>query len=198
MDLPALPPIDSLRGAFAGRLITDPRDLEPFLVDWRRRYFGHAIAAAIPDTVEGVAAVVRWCAAHRVAVVPQGGNTGMSGAATPDDSGRSVVLSLARLKRVRAIDTVNNSITVEAGCTLAEVRAAAQAAGRLFPLSLPSAGSCTIGGNLSTNAGGVAVLRYGNARELCLGLEVVTADGETWHGLRGLRKIGRASCRERV
>ncbi|MFO1299300.1 MAG: FAD-binding oxidoreductase [Burkholderiaceae bacterium] len=188
MDLPALPPIDSLRGAFAGRLVTDPRDLEPFLVDWRRRYVGRAIAAAIPDTVEGVAAVVRWCAAHRVAVVPQGGNTGMSGAATPDDSGRSVVLSLARLKRVRAIDTVNNSITVEAGCTLAEVRAAAQAAGRLFPLSLPSEGSCTIGGNLSTNAGGVAVLRYGNARELCLGLEVVTADGETWHGLRGLRK----------
>src|SRR5690606_38956593 len=124
--------------------------------------------------------VVRWCSEHRVAVVPQGGNTGMSGAATPDDSGRSVVLSLARLTAVRAVDPVNNSITVEAGCTLDGVRQAAAQAGRLFPLSLPSEGTCTIGGNLATNAGGVAVLRYGNARELCLGLEVVTAEGEIW------------------
>ncbi|RPH65492.1 MAG: FAD-binding oxidoreductase [Burkholderiales bacterium] len=184
----ALPDTASLRQRFRGRLLTEPADLEPFLVDWRRRYFGRAIAVAMPDSTDEVAAVVRWCAEHRVAVVPQGGNTGMSGAATPDDSGRSLVLSLARLKGVRAVDTVNNSITVEAGCTLAEVRAAAGSAGRLFPLSLPSEGSCTIGGNLATNAGGVAVLRYGNARELCLGLEVVTADGEIWHGLRGLRK----------
>ncbi len=180
--------LDSLRQRFGGRLLVEPADLEPFLIDWRRRYFGRALAVAMPDSVEEVAAVVRWCAEQRVAVVPQGGNTGLAGAATPDEAGRSIVLSLARLKRVRAVDTVNNSITVEAGCTLAEVRAAAEAAGRLFPLSLPSEGSCTIGGNLSTNAGGVAVLRYGNARELCLGLEVVTADGETWHGLRGLRK----------
>ncbi len=189
-DTPACTPADpeSLRQRFSGRLITDPAGLEPFLVDWRRRYFGRALAVAMPDSVDDVAAVVRWCAQHRVAIVPQGGNTGLSGAATPDDHGRSIVLSLARLKRVRALDTVNNSITVEAGCTLGEVRSAAEAAGRLFPLSLPSEGSCTIGGNLSTNAGGVAVLRYGNARELCLGLEVVTADGDVWHGLRGLRK----------
>jgi len=180
--------LDSLRQRFGGRLLTDAADLEPFLIDWRRRYVGRALAVAMPDSVEEVAAVVRWCAEQRVAVVPQGGNTGLAGAATPDEAGRSIVLSLARLKRVRAVDTVNNSITVEAGCTLAEVRAAAEAAGRLFPLSLPSEGSCTIGGNLSTNAGGVAVLRYGNARELCLGLEVVTADGDIWHGLRGLRK----------
>jgi FAD/FMN-containing dehydrogenase len=183
-----LPDVASLRERFRGRLLTDPGELEPFLIDWRRRYVGRALAVAQPDTAQDVAAVVRWCAGHRVAVVPQGGNTGLSGGATPDDGGRSVVLSLARMKRVCAVDTINNTITVEAGCTLAEVRAAAAAAGRLFPLSLPSEGSCTIGGNLSTNAGGAAVLRYGNARELCLGLEVVTADGEVWSGLRGLRK----------
>jgi len=180
--------IESLRAAFSGRLITDAADQEPFLVDWRRRYFGRALAVAVPDSVEEVAAVVRWCAERRVPIVPQGGNTGMSGAATPDDSGRAVVLSLARLAKVRAIDTVNNSITAEAGCTLDAVRRAAAAAGRLFPLSLPSEGSCTIGGNLATNAGGTAVLRYGNSRELCLGLEVVTAEGDVWNGLRGLRK----------
>ena len=179
---------DSLRACFSGRLITDPSDQEPFLVDWRRRYFGRAAAVAMPDSVADVAAIVRWCAEHRVPIVPQGGNTGMSGAATPDDSGKAVVLSLARLTGVRSIDTVNNSITVEAGCTLDGVREAAAAAGRLFPLSLPSGGSCTIGGNLSTNAGGTGVLRYGNSRELCLGLEVVTAEGEVWNGLRGLRK----------
>ncbi|TXL68805.1 FAD-binding oxidoreductase [Zeimonas arvi] len=186
----ALPPADleSLRAAFSGRLITDPADQEPFLIDWRRRYRGRALAVAVPDSVDDVAAVVRWCAERRLPIVPQGGNTGMSGAATPDDSGRAVVLSLAKLTKVRSIDTINNSITVEAGCTLDSVREAAAAAGRLFPLSLPSGGSCTIGGNLSTNAGGTAVLRYGNTRELCLGLEVVTAEGEVWDGLRGLRK----------
>jgi FAD/FMN-containing dehydrogenase len=186
---PAAPALlESLRAAFDGRLISDPDDQTPFLIDWRRRYEGRALAVAVPDSVEDVAAVVRWCAEHRVAVVPQGGNTGMSGAATPDDSGNTVVLSLARLTAVRAVDTINNSITVEAGCSLDAVRQAAARAGRLFPLSLPSEGTCTIGGNLATNAGGVAVLRYGNARELCLGLEVVTAQGEIWNGLRGLRK----------
>ncbi|MCO5101509.1 MAG: FAD-binding oxidoreductase [Burkholderiaceae bacterium] len=187
---PEAPPVDldSLRASFAGRLITEPADLEAFTTDWRRRYFGRALGAAQPDTVDGVAAIVRWCARNRVAVVPQGGNTGLSGGATPDESGRSVVLSLARLARVRAVDTVNNSITVEAGCTLAQVHDAALAANRLFPLHLPSEGSCTIGGNLATNAGGAAVLRYGNTRELCLGVEVVTAEGQVWDGLRGLRK----------
>ncbi len=180
--------LEALRAAFTGRLITDAGDLEPFTIDWRRRYFGRTLAVAQPDSVAGVAAIVRWCASRRVAVVPQGGNTGLSGGATPDDSGRSIVLSLARLAKVRSIDTINNSITVEAGCTLAQVHEAAEAAGRLFPLSLPSEGTCTIGGNLSTNAGGAAVLRYGNARELCLGVEVVTAEGGIWNGLRGLRK----------
>ena len=183
-----LPDLESLRLRFRGRLVTEAADLAPFLIDWRRRYAGRALAAALPDTTEDVAAVVRWCAENQVAVVPQGGNTSLAGAATPDESGRTVVLSLARMKRIRKIDTVNNTITVEAGCTLAELREVAHAAQRLFPLSLASEGSCTIGGNLSTNAGGVAVLRYGNARELCLGLEVVTAAGEVWPGLRGLRK----------
>src|SRR5690606_26610305 len=111
--------LDGLRKSFAGRLVTDPADLEAFTIDWRRRYFGRALAVAQPESVDDVAAVVRWCAGHRVAVVPQGGNTGLSGGATPDDSGRSIVLSLARLTRVRSVDTINNSITVEAGCTLA-------------------------------------------------------------------------------
>ncbi|HEY0879695.1 MAG TPA: FAD-binding oxidoreductase [Zeimonas sp.] len=182
------PDLESLRSGFTGRLLTEAADVEGFTIDWRRRYFGRALGVAQPDDVDGVASVVRWCAQHRVAVVAQGGNTGLSGGATPDESGRSIVLSLARLTRVRAVDTVNNSITVEAGCTLAQVRDAAHAADRLFPLSLPSEGTCTIGGNLATNAGGAQVLRYGNARELCLGVEVVTAEGRVWNGLRGLRK----------
>ncbi|MFK7965367.1 MAG: FAD-binding oxidoreductase [Burkholderiaceae bacterium] len=178
----------SLSKAFEGRLLTEGVDVEPFLTDWRRRYFGKALAVAQPDSVADVQAVVRWCGEHDVKIVPQGGNTGLSGGATPDSVGRTVVISLARLKRVRAVDTVNNTITVDAGCTLAEVKQAAADHDRLFPLTLPSEGSCTIGGNLSTNAGGCQVLRYGNARELCLGLEVVTADGQLWEGLRGLRK----------
>jgi len=180
--------LDALRAAFSGRLVTDAADAAPFLTDWRKRYTGRAIAIAQPDDADGVAAIVGWCARHRVPIVPQGGNTGMVGGATPDVSGRALVLSLARMNRVRAVDTINNTITVEAGAILANVQQAAQAAGRLFPLSLAAEGSCTIGGNLSTNAGGVQVLRYGNARELCLGLEVVTAEGEVWNGLRGLRK----------
>jgi len=181
-------PLEGLRAAFSGRLITAPDEMAPFLLDWRKQWRGAALAVAQPDTVEGVAGVVRWCAANGVSVTPQGGNTGLSGGATPDSGGRSVVLSLVRLDKVRAVDTLNNTITVEAGCVLQRVQQAAAAAGRYFPLSLASEGSCTIGGNLSTNAGGVAVLRYGNARELCLGLEVVTPAGEVWDGLRGLRK----------
>src|SRR5690606_3884957 len=179
---------ESLAAAFRGRLLVDEAAVAPMLVDWRGRYRGRALAVAMPEDTAGVAAIVRWCRDHRYAVVPQGGNTGLSGAATPDDGERNVVLSLARMKRVRSIDTAGNTITVEAGCTLGELHAAAEGVDRLFPLSLPSQGSCTIGGNLSTNAGGTQVLRYGNARELCLGLEVVTADGEVWPGLRGLRK----------
>jgi FAD/FMN-containing dehydrogenase len=177
-----------LRAAFAGRLLTDEADTAPFLTDWRRKWQGRALAVAQPDDAAGVAAVLRWCHAHRVPVVPQGGNTGLSGAATPDGSGQTLVLSLARLNRIRRIDPANQTIEAEAGVTLQALQDAARDAGRLFPLSLAAQGSCTIGGNLATNAGGVQVLRYGNARELCLGLEVVTPEGEVWNGLRGLRK----------
>jgi len=176
------------RPDFSGRWLTEPEEMDPFLVDWRRKWRGRAIAVAMPDTTEDVARVVRWCHEHAVPIVPQGGNTGLSGGSVPDESGRALVLSLTRLKRVRAVDLANDTITVEAGCTLGQVREAAQQADRLFPLSLAAQGTCTIGGNLATNAGGVQVLRFGNARELCLGLEVVTPDGEIWSGLRGLRK----------
>jgi FAD/FMN-containing dehydrogenase len=182
------PRLADLRPRFSGRLITDPADCAPFLTDWRKRYTGRALAVAQPDTTMDVAAIVRWCAERRVPIVPQGGNTGMVGGATPDEGGRALVLSLARMNRIRAIDPVNNAITVEAGVILANLQQAARDADRLFPLSLAAEGSCTVGGNLSTNAGGVQVLRYGNTRELCLGLEVVTPSGEIWNGLRGLRK----------
>ena len=178
----------SLRAAFSGRLLTDAADTAAFLTDWRGKWTGRALAVAQPDDAAGVAAVLGWCHAHRVPVVPQGGNTGLSGGATPDDSGAALVLSLTRLNKLRHVDAVNNTMTVEAGVTLQQVQEAAKDAGRLFPLSLAAQGSCTIGGNLATNAGGVQVLRYGNTRELCLGLEVATPQGELWDGLRGLRK----------
>ena len=180
--------LETLRAVFTGRLLTDPTDMASFLTDWRGKWTGRAIAVAQPDTALGVAAVLAWCCEHRVAVVPQGGNTGLSGGATPDASGASLVLSLTRLNRIRQLDAVNNTMVVEAGVTLQQVQEAAREAGRLFPLSLAAQGSCTIGGNLATNAGGVQVLRYGNARELCLGLEVATPQGALWDGLRGLRK----------
>jgi FAD/FMN-containing dehydrogenase len=163
-------------------------DAAPYLVDWRRRYRGRASAVARPAATDEVAAVVRACAAARAPMVPQGGNTGLVGGGTPDDSGDAVVISLQRMNRVRAIDTANDTITVEAGCILQAVQQAARSRGRLFPLSLAAEGSATIGGNLSTNAGGTQVLRYGNMRDLALGLEVVLADGRIWSGLRGLRK----------
>ncbi len=179
---------DTLKSAFKGRLLTDPKDTAPFLTDWRKRWRGQAIAVAQPDGTADVAAVVRWCAEHQVRIVPQGGNTGLVGGGIPDESGNSLVVSLSRMNRVRAIDKINNTMTLEAGCILVNAQQAARDAGRLFPLSLAAEGSCTLGGNLSTNAGGVQVLRYGNSRELCLGLEVVTASGDIWNGLRGLRK----------
>lgn len=183
---------DTLLAALRARLGADwvltGADAAPFLTDQRRVLHGQALAVARPADADGVAAVLRLCHAARVPVVPQGGNTGLMGGATPDTGGHSVVLSLGRLNRVLGIDTDNDTITVQAGCVLAQVQEAASQAGRLFPLSLGSEGSCTIGGNLATNAGGTQVLRYGNARELTLGLEVVTAEGEVWNGLRGLRK----------
>ena len=180
--------LDTLRAAFSGRLYTDAADTAAFLTDWRGKWTGRAVAVAQPDSTADVAAVVRWCHAHRVPVVPQGGNTGLSGGSTPDDGGAALVLSLTRMNKVRGVDALNNTMVVDAGLTLQRVQDAAREADRLFPLSLAAQGSCTIGGNLATNAGGVQVLRYGNARDLCLGLEVVTADGEVWDGLRGLRK----------
>ena len=172
----------------ADHVLTRDADLEPYVVDWRGRYHGIARAVVRPASTDEVARVVRACADAGVPIVAQGGNTGMCGAATPDRSGHEIVLSLSRMRTIRAIDAANATITVEAGVTLADVQEAARNAGMLFPLSLASEGSCTIGGNLSTNAGGTAVLRYGNARELVLGVEVVLADGRILEGLRGLRK----------
>ncbi|MEH3024009.1 MAG: FAD-binding oxidoreductase [Pseudomonas oryzihabitans] len=180
--------LDALRARVGERYATLPAADSPELSDRHRRYLGRVQALVRPAETAEVAAVVKLCAEQRVPVVVQGGNTGLMGGATPDDSGRAVLLRLDRLDRIRAIDTDNDTLTVEAGCLLQRVQQAAQAADRLFPLSLGSEGSCTLGGNLATNAGGNAVLRYGNARELTLGLEVVTAEGEIWHGLRGLRK----------
>ncbi|MCI0432068.1 MAG: FAD-binding oxidoreductase [Gemmatimonadetes bacterium] len=169
-------------------VLTAPDETQPYATDWRKRYAGKPVAVVRPAATAEVAAVVQLCAETRTAVVPQGGNTGLCGGATPDASGKQVVVSLSRMHRVRALDQINNTITVEAGCVLANLQRAADEADRLFPLSLAAEGSCEIGGNLSTNAGGVQVLRYGNTRDLVLGLEVVLPSGEIWEGLRGLRK----------
>jgi len=163
-------------------------DVAPYLTDWRDRFHGAALAVVRPANTAEVAAVVALCAEHRVGIVPQGGNTGMCGGATPHPTGTEIVVSLARMNRVRELDVGNATITAEAGVPLAAVQQAAADAGLMFPLSLASEGSCTIGGNVSTNAGGTAVLRFGNARDLTLGIEVVLADGRIWNGLRGLRK----------
>ena len=172
----------------AQNVITDAQTMHPYLGDWRGRYRGAARCVVRPGSTAEVAAVVRACSAAGVAMLPQGGNTSHCGASIPDKSGKTVLISLSRLNKIRAVDAANNTITVEAGCVLQNLQEAALAVDRLFPLSLAAEGSCQIGGNLSTNAGGVQVLRYGNARELVLGLEVVLPDGEVWNGLRGLRK----------
>jgi FAD/FMN-containing dehydrogenase len=164
----------------------DPDELAPHLVEWRNRYRGQTPLLLRPAQASEVADVVRICAGAEVGIVPQGGNTGLMGGQIPH--GGEVLLSLSRMKRVRNVDPIDNTMTVEAGCTLAAAQQAAAGAGRLFPLSLAAEGTCQIGGNLSTNAGGVHVLRYGNARDLVLGLEVVTPDGVLWDGLRALRK----------
>jgi FAD/FMN-containing dehydrogenase len=169
-------------------VLTAGADTKPYLTDWRRQYSAPAECVVRPATTEEVSRVVALCAAEGAAVVPQGGNTGLVGGSVPTGKRREVLLSLGRLNRIRALDALNDTITAEAGCVLAAVQSAAAEAGRLFPLSLAAEGSCQIGGNLSTNAGGVNVLRYGNAREQVLGLEVVLPDGRVWDGLRGLRK----------
>lgn len=178
--------LNELRAALGpAQVLTDPADIAPALAEGRGRWQGEALAVLRPGTPQEVAACVQICTRHGVAITPQGGNTGLVGGAVPQGG---VVISLARLNRIRAVDALNSTLTVEAGCTLAEVQAAAEAAGRLFPLSLASEGSCTIGGNLSTNAGGTAVLRYGNTRELTLGVEAVLPDGQILNILSGLRK----------
>ncbi|TXJ06660.1 MAG: FAD-binding oxidoreductase, partial [Alicycliphilus sp.] len=184
--------LDTLRQIVgAAHVLTheDPTtDLTAYEQDWRKRATGRALAVVRPASTAEVAAVVKACAAARTAIIPQGGNTGLSVGGTPDASGTQVVLSLTRMNAVRAIDRDNLTMTVEAGCILQTLQETADKEGLLFPLSLAAEGSCTIGGNLGTNAGGTQVVRYGNTRELCLGLEVVTPQGEVWDGLSGLRK----------
>ena len=180
--------IEALRQAAGTAQVLTDGDLSAFEIDWRKRYHGKALAVVRPGSAAEVAAVLKACKAHGAGVVPQGGNTGLVGASVPDGSGSQVALNLTRMNRIRAIDPANLTMTVDAGCVLQAVQEAAAECGLLFPLSLAAEGSCTVGGNLATNAGGTQVLRFGNARELCLGLEVVTADGELWDGLSGLRK----------
>lgn len=172
-------------------VLVEAADTVAFLQDWRGTYRGRALAVVRPATTSEVANVIEVCASQRVPIVPQGGNTGMCGGAIPDASGTAVVVALSRMNRVLDVDVPSDAMTVEAGCVLTRIQEAAAAAGRLFPLSLAAEGSCQIGGNLATNAGGTNVLRYGNARDLVLGLEVVLADGTIWKGLRALRKDNR-------
>ena len=163
-------------------------DLSAWERDWRKRAQGRALAVVRPANVQEVSEVVKACAKANVSIVPQGGNTGLAVGSIPDDSGQQVVLSLQRMNNVRSLDAANLTVIAEAGCILQQVQTHVEQAGYLFPLSLAAEGSCTLGGNLGTNAGGTQVLRFGNTRELCLGLEVVTAQGDIWHGLSGLRK----------
>ncbi len=172
----------------AANVLTGAEDMKPYFTDWRRQYSAPAAAVVRPARTEEVSRVVQLCAREGVALVPQGGNTGLVGGSVPTGAGPEIVLALARMNRIRALDALNDTLTAEAGCILAAVQRAADDAGRLFPLSLAAEGSCQVGGNLSTNAGGVNVLRYGNARDQVLGLEVVLPDGRVWDGLRALRK----------
>jgi FAD/FMN-containing dehydrogenase len=169
-------------------ILIQDEDKAPYLTDWRKRFTGKALAVLLPGTSAEVASIVRLCAQHHVSIVPQGGHTGFCGGATPDNSGKQIILNLKRMNQIREIDIANQTITLEAGCILQSVQVMAAEQGFLFPLSLGAEGSCMIGGNLATNAGGTNVLRYGNTRDLCLGLEVVTATGEIWNGIKGLRK----------
>ncbi len=168
--------------------LTEPDDLAPFLIDQRNRYVGRTPLLVRPANTDEVATVVRICAEDRVSIVPQAGNTSMVGGSVPHPTGDEIILNLSRMTRIRAIDPLNYTMTVEAGCILADVQQAAGDADRLFPLSLAAEGSCRIGGNLASNAGGINVLKYGMARDLVLGVEAVMPDGQIWDGLRGLRK----------
>jgi FAD/FMN-containing dehydrogenase len=180
--------LDDLRAAVGAAQVLAGADRAPYEIDWRRRFQGRARAVVRPGTTAEVAAVVAACRGHGASIVTQGGNTGLVGASVPDPSGTQVVLSTARMNRIRSVDSANLTLVAEAGCVLQRVQEAAAANELLFALSLAAEGSCTIGGNLATNAGGTQVVRYGNARELCLGIEAVTAEGRVWEGLSGLRK----------
>lgn len=181
--------LDRMAGIVGAKnVITDADAMVPYLKEWRDLFRGKAQGIVRPGSTAEVAELVKLAAETGTVLVPQGGNTGLVGGQIPISEGREVILSLQRLDKVRAVDTDGDTMIVEAGVTLKRAQDAAEAAGRLFPLSLASEGSCTIGGNLSTNAGGTAVLAYGNARELCMGLEVVLPDGRIWNGLRQLRK----------
>ena len=180
--------IDQLKAIVGETHVLVDGDLSAYELDWRKRSRGKALAVVRPANTLEVAAVVKACVAQGTSIVTQGGNTGLVGGSIPDESGQQVVLSLGRMNTVRSIDAANLTMTVDAGCILQNLQDTAEKAGFLFPLSLAAEGSCTIGGNLATNAGGTQVVRYGNARDLCLGLEVVTAQGDIWHGLSGLRK----------
>ena len=183
------PLAERLAAIVGARNVIGPEgDQAPYINDWRDRYHGRAEAVVKPASVEEVAAVVRLCHAEGVTIVPQGGNTGLCGGAVPAPERRNVVVRLDRMRRIRHLSPLANTITVEAGCILAEIQAAADAADRFFPLSLGAQGSCQIGGNIATNAGGTAVLRYGPTRELVLGIEAVLPDGRIFNGLRALRK----------
>ncbi len=192
MTLPAIAPDALLDRAAtivgARNVLTAPGDMAPHLVEWRDLYQGRALAVVKPGSTAEVAGLVTLAAETATPLVPQGGNTGLVGGGVPDGTGAAVVLSLTRMQAIREIDAAGDAMTLEAGVTLARAQEIAAEHGRLFPLSLASEGSCTVGGNISTNAGGTAVLAYGNMRDLVLGLEVVTADGRVWNGLRKLRK----------
>ena len=172
----------------ADAVLTVPEDVAPYLTDYRALYHGRASAVVLPRTVEQVRELLAFCNERRIAVVPQGGNTGYCGGATPNESGSEIVLALGHLDRIRSVDAAGYALVAEAGCILANVQQVADRAGRLFPMSLGSEGSCQIGGNLSTNAGGTQVVRYGMMRDLVLGLEVVLADGRLLSTLSSLRK----------
>lgn len=194
MTLPAHQPLhDDLIHRLGARLgpaglLTDEADMAPFAIDWRRLFPGRPACVVRPSSTAEVADVVRLCAEAGAALVPQGGNTGLAGGGVPDGSGTQVVLSLARMTAIRAVDPVGLTLTAEAGCVLKVAQEAAEAAGRLLPVSFAAEGSALIGGVIATNAGGINVVRYGMTRGLVLGLEVVLADGSVVDGLRALRK----------
>ncbi|WP_441232079.1 FAD-binding oxidoreductase [Tardiphaga sp. 215_C5_N2_1] len=172
----------------ANGVLSEPSDIEGYLTDWRRRYQGSALAVAFPTSAEHVSQLVRLCSELGVAVVPQAGNTGFTGGAIPPADQPAMIINVSKMNKVRKVDGLNNSVIVEAGCILANLRDAVEASNRLFPMLLGSVGSCEVGGLVSTNAGGTGVLRYGNMRDLILGLEVVLPDGRIWSGLKVLRK----------